>query len=331
MDPNSQNPQNPYQQPEQTPPTPQPQPQPIPTQGLAAQPSMVTPQPQTQGITNPPQEQVFVGGVALETIQPPPQAPTVGAVPEPQTVNGSSMQDTSGKKRFLKLAIVIVVAVLGITVIIGGVIYVVGKLNNGPKKYSIGNLVTIKESGYSFSYPNGWKDGKDIDEVKSIVNSASGFQNPVVFADSVIKGKDGKLQAKYAAVFTGSSNVGDSLTNDQVQQLIGTPALKAEYEQEFKSSFTSDTLKSDSNCASVSNYQQSVSYLGAFPIELKQEGDCILSADQQQQKGTASVHLITVAGFLQSSSYFLTISAKKQSWDINKEIYNKMFADFKAN
>jgi hypothetical protein len=312
MDPNAQNPRIPNQTPDpqnlQQPNKPIPQPQIYPTPGQPVAGSVeVSAQPQQNNTS-----QVF------------------GMV-TPESMGTNTVQNVQKRRISIKLVIKILILIVVLVVIAVGVILIPSMLNKGPKKYITADLVTEKTSSVAFSRPKSWVDGKDIDKIKTEFNSNSEFHDTIAFADAIMKDKNGKVQPKFAYVFVAKSNNGSGLTNDQLQEFIATPELKSQFEQEINASFTTDSLKSGNDCESIDNLQHNIVYASSFQITLNIEGDCIYNSERQKEKGTESAHLIASVGLQQSDSYILGIAAKKQSWDINQELYRKMIADFKAN
>ena len=257
---------------------------------------------------------------------PPTQSnsPVITQSIDPPPSNQMPTNDSAQPPKRLKKIVTLVVTVL---VILGLIFYVLGYLNNRPKKYSENDLIPVSQTNYAFSYPKSWVDASELFRTQF---ESGKFQETNVYADALAKDKLGQTKSKYAQVLTAISTSQRQLSNKEVKQLESDPKAKEAFGATLSSILSEQALKNQGKCLRLDNFERTVSYNTKFPVIIRLEADCVYTSEQQKEKGSKSGHIIYIAGINNSRLSTFVFAALKPSWDINKVVYEKMADSFEA-
>lgn len=241
------------------------------------------------------------------TNQPPPKPATRAAPNKPLS-----------KKRFLKVAGIVVALLLGLFIFIG-------LFADTVTKYSVSDLVSENQGKISFSRPKQWQDASNIDKLTKDFGLAA--SNASIFGDKITKNKNGEDTIANAFVMFGESS--DGSPTDVT--IFKDPAVRAGFEKTMDTQLQADNFKS-SDCQSIRDYSKNYNYdLNNIPVSVALKFNCQLSDAAQKENDVESKEVrmaIIIAN--DGKTYIYALMASDKSWAKNEPVYLRMLEDLKA-
>lgn len=236
--------------------------------------------------------------------------------PQTNTEAGKS-SDKRSLKKILKISGIAVIAVFVLLVIIGAMTSVV-------PKYSVSDLVMVKNNNIQFSRPVQWQDASYADNL--VKDFGLEVSNASIYGDKVIKDKDGKYDIANAAVIFGQS--GSDSTDVAV---LKTSEFRTKFEELMNQQLQQNSFKSEA-CQSISNYGMNFNYdYNNFPVSVAIKLNCKLSDAEREKFDAESIEMrIAFVIANDGKSYVYALVASDKSWAKNEQVYFQMLRDFKA-
>lgn len=229
----------------------------------------------------------------------------------------SKNTQTNSKRKYLKVAGIVVAVLLVLFVLIG-------LFADTVTKYSVADLVTENKDKISYSRPKQWKDASNIDKLKK--DFGLNVANGSMFSDKIAKDKNGEAVFPNAFMVFGQS--GDSTTD---VSLFKQSEGRAEFEKTIDSQLTKDNFKSN-ECQSIDHFSKNYNYdLNNFPVSVALNINCRLSDAEKKKRNTNSIEIrmaIVIAN--DGKTYVYALIASDKSWVKNEPVYLRMLEDFKA-